>query len=57
MTFQMEIDDKLLDALKVIKKECRKHRECNGCPMALDDCCMLEREPAEWKIEPRIVLD
>ena len=57
MTVQMEIDDELLNALKVIRKECRMHRECEGCFMAQDDCCMLERNPKEWKLEPRIVID
>ena len=57
MTVQMEIDDELLNALKVIRKECRMYRECEGCFMAQDDCCMLERDPKKWKLEPRIVID
>ena len=56
MTVQMEIDEKLLDALKVVKEHCEKC-DCFECPMAYDDCCMLERDPKDWKLEPRIVID
>ena len=56
MTVQMEIDEKLLDALKVVKEHCEKC-DCYECPMAYDDSCMLERDPKDWKLEPRIVLD
>ena len=56
MTVQMEIDEKLLDALKVIKEHCEKC-DCYECPMAYEDSCMLERDPKDWKLEPRIVLD
>ena len=57
MTVQMEIDDEILNALKVIRKECRIHRECEGCLMAQEDCCLLERDPKKWNLEPRIVID
>lgn len=56
MTVQMEIDEKLLDALKVVKEHCEKC-DCYECPMAYDDSCMLERDPKDWKLEPRIVID
>ena len=56
MTVQMEIDEKLLDALKVVKKHCEKC-DCYECPMAYEDSCMLERDPKDWKLEPRIVID
>ena len=56
MTVQMEIDEKLLDALKVIKEHCEKC-DCYECPMTYDDSCMLERDPKDWKLEPRIVID
>ena len=56
MTVQMEIDEKLLDALKVVKEHCEKC-DCYECPMAYDDSCMLERDPEDWKLEPRIVID
>ena len=56
MTDQMEIDEKLLDTLKVVKEHCEKC-DCYECPMAYDDSCMLERDPEDWKLEPRIVID
>ena len=56
MTVQMEIDDELLNALKVVKEHCKKC-DCYECPMAYDDSCMLERDPKDWKLEPRIVID
>ena len=57
MTVEMEIDEKLLDALKVVKEHCKKC-DCYECPiMAYDDSCMLERDPEDWKLEPRIVID
>ena len=56
MTVQMEIDEKLLDALKVVKEHCEKC-DCYECPMAYDDSCMLECDPKDWKLEPRIVID
>ena len=34
MTVQMEIDEKLLDALKVVKEHCSKCFDCDECPMA-----------------------
>ena len=56
MTVQIEIDEKLLDALKVVKEHCEKC-DCYECPRAYDDSCMLERDPKDWKLEPRIVID
>ena len=56
MTVQIEIDNELLNALKVIKEHCEKC-DCYECPMAYDDSCMLERDPKDWKLEPRIVID
>ena len=56
MTVQMEIDDELLNALKVVKEHCEKS-DCYECPMAYDDSCMLERDPKDWNLEPRIILD
>ena len=59
MTVQMEIDDDLLNALKVIKKECKKHQDCEGCPLVsvTGDSCIVEDAPGGWNLEPRIVLD
>ena len=57
MTVQMEIDEKLLDALKVVKEHCSKCFDCDECPMAYEDSCMLERDPKDWKLEPRIIID
>ena len=57
MIVQMEIDEELWNALKVIRKECKTHRGCEGCFMAQNDCCMFELDPKEWKLEPRIVID
>ena len=56
MTVQIEIDNELLNALKVIKEHCEKC-DCFECPMAYDDSCMLERDPKDWKLEPSIVTD
>ena len=57
MTVQMEMNEEILNALKVIRKECRIHRECEGRLMAQEDCCLLERDPKKWNLEPRIIID
>lgn len=52
------MDAKLLEALKTIKKECKKHFSCTDCPMysRLDDeeCIFEIKDPSELKLEPRI---
>lgn len=45
---------KLLDALKTIKKYCEKQSfDCEGCLFKADsdrgfDCCLLSRNPCDW---------
>lgn len=43
---------KLLNALKVIREECSKHKEesCLGCPLCTDTGCNLNKPPREWQL-------
>jgi hypothetical protein len=49
------MDDKLLEALKVIKEECKKHDSCSTCPMSVrgDACGIDDSSPNDWKLVPR----
>ncbi len=50
--------EELLNALKVIKEECSKHKvTCKGCPMANcnDECGLESDQPSEWRLEKREV--
>lgn len=45
----------IIDALKIIKDECRCHRYCNECEYSFvtmfDEKCMLKDEPGMWDLE------
>lgn len=46
----------LKEALKLIRKECNKYRQCAQCPLSYEDWnnhyCLLSHDiPAEWKLE------
>ena len=57
--------DKLLEALKLIRDECKQHDNCKECPMwALHTCvCGVDNTPREWrvrdevKIRPSVIRD
>lgn len=49
--------EEIINALKVIKEECRSHEECKKCPFCDDSIetptiCMLDRRyaPGEWEL-------
>lgn len=51
------MDDKLLEALKCIKEECKKHNSCSTCPMSVigNECGVNDSTPADWELVPRTV--
>ena len=51
------MDYKLLAALNTIKEECKKHNDCNTCPMKIrhNNCGLDESSPDEWRLEPHTV--
>ena len=39
----------LLNALKVIRTECKKHESCGDCPLCTDEGCKLKMDaPKDW---------
>ncbi len=50
------MDEKMVEALRVINEECRKHPgSCAGCPLYMDikllnNGCMLDISPEYWRI-------
>lgn len=41
----------LIDAIKTIKNECRKHLMCKNCPIYNNDKgCLVEPLPCDWEI-------
>ena len=39
----------LLNALKVIRTECKKHENCHDCPLCSDEGCKLKIDgPKNW---------
>lgn len=55
----MDEKQKLIDALKTIRKTCEKHVDaCSSCPLGDDDgsCHILELSPCNWCInEPETI--
>lgn len=51
------MDDKLLEALKVIKEECKKHDNCKMCALSKshNECGVNDSSPDEWVLVPRTV--
>ena len=49
--------DELLKALQTIKNECKKHNNCNGCPILTygDECGLESDKPSKWALEKREV--
>ena len=51
--------EELLNALKLISKECGKYQynECSKCPMsdAWGECGVTKEEPSSWSLEKREV--
>lgn len=48
----MEDRQEIIKALELIKNICKKHENCNTCPLGTyDKCCMIQdRNPEDWKI-------
>lgn len=42
----------LLEALKVIREECKKHVNCGMCPMRTDntECALRKNYPQNWTL-------
>ena len=51
------MDDKLLEALEIIKEECRKHQDCKTCPMrnVHNGCGVDDSSPSDWRLVPHTV--
>lgn len=51
------MNDELLKALNVIKEECKKHKNCIGCPLinSCGDCGVQEDAPDGWLLQERVV--
>lgn len=57
--------DKLLEALKLIRDECKQHDNCTDCPMWASrvGACGVDKRPQEWNVlnevqfRPRIMGD
>ena len=51
--------NELLEALKLIKKECLKHENCNSCPMCnvIGECGITNGNapPCDWTLTKREV--
>ena len=51
---------KLIDALHLIKDECKKHEGCIDCPFYVvkekSACGLGYKNPAAWKIKPSDVI-
>lgn len=51
--------EELIKALNTIKEECKKHGNCDECPIGNDDCdCLVgDSSPEDWNIiEPKAVI-
>ena len=50
--------EELLNALKLIKEECKKYKKCDDCPMYAHnelECGVIDDEPKKWRLEKREV--
>ena len=50
--------EELLNALKLIKAECKKYKNCDDCPMYTHNelgCGVIDDEPKNWLLEKREV--
>lgn len=42
----IDVKNRLVEALKLIKEVCKQYDECSLCPMGDEDCeCILESKP------------
>ena len=47
----------LVKALHVIQDECKKHEDCDDCPMSMDEihmCSVTDLSPDNWKINDEV---
>ena len=51
------MDYKVLTALKVIQEECKKHNNCDTCPLLgkNGDCGLKQDYPENWPLVARTV--
>lgn len=51
------MNDELLKALELIREECKKHHNCEDCPLicADGDCGVTVQTPQYWSLKKREV--
>ena len=43
--------NQIITALKIIKSECEKHKDCeDSCPFCIKGICEIQESPALWQI-------
>lgn len=50
-------NEKLIDAIKIIREECRSQQICERCPMysnTVSECALSASDPAAWKFKEEI---
>ena len=56
MNENIVVTSKIIDALQVIKNECKAHSRCSYCPFYTDDTCRIKYvDPEKWQLESNYI--